>query len=85
MAFYIHFFVAYNIHSNNKFDNEGPVTGLMSDANGFWLRKIAQNENAMFEVGRSSRFKGIYNTQCAADNLISCHKWATCSNIPGSY
>ena len=71
--------------SKNKFDNEGPVTGLMSDPNGFWLRKIAQNENVMSEVGRSSRFKGIYSTQCAADNLNSCHKWATSSNIPGSY
>ena len=50
--------------SKNKFDNEGPVTGLMSDANGFWLRKIAQNENAMSKVARSSRFKGIKVEQC---------------------
>ena len=32
-----------------------------------------------------SKWNFVDNNECAADNLNSRHKWATCSNIPGSY
>ena len=75
--------------TKNKIDNEGPVTGLMSDANDFWLRKLKMKMPCLKLVpvvgSKVSKWTCVDNNDCTADNLNSCHKWATCSNIPGSY
>ena len=67
----------------------------MSDANGFWLRKTAQMIAQKIKMpclklvavvgSKVSKWNCVDNNECAADNLNSCHKWAICSNIPGSY
>ena len=67
----------------------------MFDANGFWLRKIAQMIAQKMKMpclklvavvgSKVSKWNCVDNNECAADNLNSCHKWAICSNIPGSY
>ena len=61
----------------------------MSDANDFWLRKLKMKMPCLKLVpvvgSKVSKWTCVDNNDCTADNLNSCHKWAICSNIPGSY
>ena len=40
---------------------------------------------AYYIGSKVSKWICVDNNECAGDNLNSCHKWVTCSNIPGSY